>query len=85
MWEGVEGGWKGVSDVIELVMGESQQGRETRTKALEIKEMMVAALKDGGVIGSSVKAVEDFLCAMFTPKCWSHHSEVVHKLVMAMD
>ncbi|KAL5976337.1 hypothetical protein ACLOJK_020668 [Asimina triloba] len=46
-----------VASVIEVVMGGSEGGREMRRRAMAARDMLRAAVKDGG---SSVVAVEDF-------------------------
>ncbi|KAL5567193.1 hypothetical protein UlMin_030357 [Ulmus minor] len=50
---------------IELVMGETEKGREMRRRCCEIKEMIKNAIKDDekGFKGSSVSAMDEFLNA----------------------
>ncbi|CAL5426210.1 unnamed protein product [Camellia sinensis] len=53
-----------IVEKIELVMGQSEQGKELRRKAGEIKEMIEDAIRDqDGFKGSSVKAMDQFLNA----------------------
>ncbi|XP_031282542.1 UDP-glycosyltransferase 92A1-like [Pistacia vera] len=49
---------------IEMVMNESEKGKEIRKKALEVKEIIKNALKDEeNFMGSSMKAMDQFLDA----------------------
>ncbi|KAJ9164402.1 hypothetical protein P3X46_023980 [Hevea brasiliensis] len=49
---------------IELVMNETEKGKEIRKKAREVMEMIKNAMKDkDGLKGSSVKALDDFFQA----------------------
>ncbi|GMY16370.1 UDP-glycosyltransferase 92A1-like [Fagus crenata] len=49
---------------IELVMNETQKGKEMRRKACHVMEMIKNAMKDEvGLKGSSVKALDDFFSA----------------------
>lgn len=51
-----------VREVIEMVMGETEKGKEMRRKVLEMKRIMEAAVEDNQVFkGSSVKAMEEFI------------------------
>lgn len=67
--DGLESGWLGVAKAIELVMGGTRKGDEMRIKAAEIKEVMMNALReDEGSVGSSAKAMNNFLHAAFSMK-----------------
>ncbi|XXG67915.1 hypothetical protein AAC387_Pa06g1149 [Persea americana] len=51
-----------VKEVIEMVMGETENGKKMRRKALEVKEMIEAAIREEeGFNGSSVKAMDAFI------------------------
>ncbi|CAL5423915.1 unnamed protein product [Camellia sinensis] len=54
---------------IELVMGQSEKGKEMRKKAVEMKEMIKDAVRDKeGIKGSSVEAMDGFLNAALLTK-----------------
>lgn len=54
---------------IELVMNETDKGKEIRRKVSEVREMIKNAMKDEeGCRGSSVKAMDDFLSAAISMK-----------------
>ncbi|XP_010241747.1 PREDICTED: UDP-glycosyltransferase 92A1-like [Nelumbo nucifera] len=50
-----------VERVIELVMGEGEKGKEMKMKASEAAKKIRAAVREGDQLGSSVKALDDFL------------------------
>ncbi|GAV72055.1 UDPGT domain-containing protein [Cephalotus follicularis] len=51
-----------IVEKIELVMGDTEKGKEMRRKACKIREMIKNAMKDeSGLKGSSVKSLDDFL------------------------
>lgn len=52
-----------VEKVIEMVMGETEKGKEMKRKAKEMKEMIRAAVReeDGSEKGSSIRALDDFI------------------------
>ncbi|KAL0389373.1 UNVERIFIED_CONTAM: UDP-glycosyltransferase 92A1 [Sesamum calycinum] len=53
-----------ITEKIEMVMGESEEGRRMRRRAGEVKEMIEEAMRDeGDSKGSSVKAMHDFFAA----------------------
>ncbi|XXG67907.1 hypothetical protein AAC387_Pa06g1143 [Persea americana] len=53
-----------VKEVIEMVMGETEKGEKMRRKALEIKKVMEAAVREEeGFKGASVKAMDEFIGA----------------------
>lgn len=54
---------------VELVMSDSEKGKEMRRKACEVREMIENAMKDEkGFKGSSVKAMDDFFDAAMTTR-----------------
>ncbi|KAJ7947522.1 Glycosyltransferase [Quillaja saponaria] len=54
---------------IELVMNETEKGKEIRTKACKVKEIVKNAMKDEhGFQGSSVKAMNDFFSVVDSVK-----------------
>ncbi|GMY05374.1 UDP-glycosyltransferase 92A1-like [Fagus crenata] len=50
-----------VARVIKVVLGKTEKGEEMRKKAYQMKEKMEDALRGGGLEGSSIKAINDFL------------------------
>lgn len=59
--------YEDIAAKIELVMNETQAGKEMRRKACQVMEMIKTAKKDGeGCKGSSVKAMDDFFSAAMT-------------------
>ncbi|KAL0371155.1 UNVERIFIED_CONTAM: UDP-glycosyltransferase 92A1 [Sesamum angustifolium] len=53
-----------ITEKIEKVMGESEEGRRMRRRAGEVKEMIEEAMRDeGDSKGSSVKAMHQFFAA----------------------
>lgn len=67
--DGLKNGWREISKTIELVMGGTKRGNEMRIKAKEIKEVMRKAVReDEGSVGSSIKAIDDFLQGTFSMK-----------------
>ncbi|XXG90626.1 hypothetical protein AAC387_Pa12g2348 [Persea americana] len=58
-----------VKEVVEMVMGETEKGKEMRRKALKVKEMMKEANRDDEEFrGSSVRALDDFISTL--SECW---------------
>ena len=58
-----------VVEKIEIVMSESERGKEMRRRAGEVKEMIREAIRDEeGFKGSSMKAMDDFLEAALLMK-----------------
>ncbi|KDP20195.1 hypothetical protein JCGZ_07915 [Jatropha curcas] len=56
--------YEDIKGKIELVMNETEKGKEMRKKAFEVKEMINDAMNDkDGLKGSSVKALDDFFQA----------------------
>ncbi|XP_058093331.1 UDP-glycosyltransferase 92A1-like [Magnolia sinica] len=67
--EGMEIGRSEVVRVIEMVMGGKEKGEEMKRKGLKVKEMIEEAVReDGGSLGSSVKALGDFVMAAVSSK-----------------
>ncbi|KAK4407367.1 UDP-glycosyltransferase 92A1 [Sesamum angolense] len=53
-----------ITEKIEMVMGESEEGRRMRRRAGEVKEMIEEGMRDeGDSKGSSVKAMHEFFAA----------------------
>ncbi|KAJ8626948.1 hypothetical protein MRB53_020255 [Persea americana] len=71
MGRGVEEmvGREKVEEVIEVVMGETEKGREMKRMATRAREIIrtamsdeeAAAAEEGGARGSSIRAVDDFI------------------------
>jgi len=59
-----------LAEKIEMVMGESEKGKEMRRKADEVKKMIRDAIRDdeGGFKGSSVVAMDEFIHAALLKK-----------------
>ncbi|XP_078173291.1 UDP-glycosyltransferase 92A1-like [Carex rostrata] len=66
-FEGLEKGWQGVKDAVEAILDEEKGcGSKMREKVGEIKDVIRAAVReDTGFVGSSCKAMESFLQAIF--------------------
>ncbi|KAG9447679.1 hypothetical protein H6P81_013807 [Aristolochia fimbriata] len=53
-----------VAAMIEMVMGETEKGQDMRRRAVSVKEVLAAAVRDDeGSKGSSIRAVDGFLSA----------------------
>ncbi|KAF3328153.1 UDP-glycosyltransferase 92A1-like protein [Carex littledalei] len=64
---GLEKGWQGVKDAVEAILDEEKGcGSKMREKVGEIRDVIRAAVRDDtGFVGSSCKAMESFLQAIF--------------------
>ncbi|CAI9778236.1 unnamed protein product [Fraxinus pennsylvanica] len=58
-----------VKRVIYIVMDKGGKGEEMKKKAAEIGELIRASVKnDGSIKGSSIKAMDDFVSALFSTR-----------------